>query len=41
MFNLFIHITEIPRISTLSSILIIFEIDADITESASDKQHAS
>lgn len=40
MFDQFMHITEIPGISTLSAILIISEIGVDMTQFESDKQLA-
>ena len=41
LFDQFMHITEIPGISTLSTILIISEIGGDMTQFKSDKQLAS
>ena len=41
MFDQFMHITQIPGISTLSAILIISEIGVDMTHFESDKQLAS
>lgn len=38
MFDQFMHITEIPGISTLSAILIITEIGIDMTQFEFDKQ---
>ena len=41
MFDQFMHITQIPGISTLSAILIISEIGTDMTQFESDKQLVS
>ena len=41
LFDQFMHITEIPGISTLSAILIISEIGVDMSQFESDKQLAS
>lgn len=40
MFDQFMHITQIPGISTLSAVLIISEIGIDMTQFKSEKQLA-